>query len=44
MILFDKPENQYPTHFWISAKPLKNEEKLGQFSQQYLIQRVIMKV
>jgi len=23
MILLDKLENQYPTHFWISAKPVK---------------------
>ena len=24
MILLNKPENQYPTHFWISAKSLEN--------------------
>jgi len=29
MILFDKAENEYPTHFWISAKSLKKGCFLG---------------
>ena len=29
MILLYKPENEYPTHFWISAKSLENVCFLG---------------
>jgi hypothetical protein len=29
MILFDKAENEYPTHFWISVKSLKKGCFLG---------------
>ena len=36
MILFDKAENEYPTHFWISVKSLKKGVSWEQGSQHKL--------